>query len=87
MEASKTLQKWVARFHLGGLRFGFVTWKQKTNDLNHRDVFLKNLRLSQIRKYLKLSWSNWRQASNNQDLAKEVSSNNHLEKVNTNLEH
>lgn len=46
LEASKTLQKWVSRFHLGGLRFGFVTWKQKTIELNHREKFLKNLRLS-----------------------------------------
>ena len=46
LEASKTLQKWVSRFHLGGLRFGFVTWKQKAIELNHREKFLKNLRLS-----------------------------------------
>ena len=46
---------------MGGLQYGFVTWKQKTNKLRHRQILVKYLSRSIEANMCKTVWFRWQQ--------------------------
>lgn len=59
--ASETIKKWVSRFHLGGQQYGFITWKNKTAKLRHRDQLLQNIRRALVVNTCSASFFRWKQ--------------------------
>lgn len=60
-----TLHKWIERFCMGGLQYGFITWRQKSDKLKHRVSVLQSVRRHLVLHQLKLAWFRWQEASAN----------------------
>ncbi len=65
LEGKLTLGKWLERFCMGGLQYGFITWRQKAENLRHRASFVQAVRTNLGKGYLRLVWSRWQQSSHN----------------------
>lgn len=65
LEGRLTLGKWLERFCMGGLQYGFITWRQKTDNLRHRASFVQAVRTNLGKGYLRLAWSRWQQSIHN----------------------
>ena len=59
--AGETLKKWVIRSHLGGQQYGFITWKQKTSKLRHRQILVNYLSRSIDQNMCRTVWFRWKQ--------------------------
>lgn len=65
----------VFRYHEGGLKYGFKTWKEKTGDFIHRDRIMRTLTMILANKKQAAAMQNWKFATKcvvNEEKLKEV---------------
>jgi hypothetical protein len=50
---------------MGGLQYGFITWRKQSDNLKHRASLLQSVRRHLVKQQLALAWFNWQEASAN----------------------